>query len=49
MKLGYIGINLTEKVKNLYIESYRKLKKEVEEDTTLMQSALKHQWYISET
>ena len=29
----YIGINLTKEVKDLYSESYRTLKKEIEEDT----------------
>ena len=31
--IEYLGINLTKKVKNLYIENYRKLMKEIEEDT----------------
>ena len=29
----YLGINLTKEVKNLYTENYRKLMKEIEEDT----------------
>ena len=29
----YLGINLTKEVKNLYTENYRKLLKEIEEDT----------------
>ena len=29
----YLGINLTKEVKNLYTEDYRKLMKEIEEDT----------------
>ena len=31
--IKYLGINLTKKVKNLYTENYRKLIKEIEEDT----------------
>ena len=31
--IKYIGINLTKEVKNLYTENYRKLMKEIEEDT----------------
>ena len=31
--IKYLGINLTKKVKNLYTENYRKLMKEIEEDT----------------
>ena len=31
--IKYLGINLTKKVKNLYTENYRKLMKEMEEDT----------------
>ena len=33
--IKYLGINLTKEVKNLYTENYRKLMKEIEEDTTL--------------
>ena len=33
-KIKYLGIYLTKKVKNLYTENYRKLMKEIEEDTT---------------
>ena len=29
----YLGINLTKEVKNLYTENYRKLMKELEENT----------------
>ena len=29
----YLGINLTKEMKNLYTENYRKLMKEIEEDT----------------
>ena len=31
--IKYLGTNLTKKVKNLYTENYRKLMKELEEDT----------------
>ena len=31
--IKYLGINLTKAVKNLYTENYRKLMKEIEEDT----------------
>ena len=31
--IKYLGINLTEEVKNLYTEDYRKLMNEIEEDT----------------
>ena len=31
--IKYLGINLTKEVKNLYTENYRKLIKEIEEDT----------------
>ena len=31
--IRYLGINLTKEVKNLYTENYRKLMKEIEEDT----------------
>ena len=31
--IKYLGINLTKVVKNLYTEHYRKLMKEIEEDT----------------
>ena len=31
--IKYLGINLTEEVKNLYTENHRKLMKEIEEDT----------------
>ena len=31
--LRYLGINLTEEVKNLHTENYRKLMKEIEQDT----------------
>ena len=31
--IRYLGINLTKEVKNLYAENYRKLMKEIEEDT----------------
>ena len=31
--IKYLGINLTKEVKNLYTENYRKLMKEIEEDT----------------
>ena len=31
--IKYLGINLTKEVKNLYAENYRKLMKEMEEDT----------------
>ena len=34
--IKYLGINLTKEVKNLYIENYRKLMKEIEEDTKKM-------------
>ena len=33
----YLGINLTKEVKNLYTENYRKLMKEIEEDTKKME------------
>ena len=32
-KIKYLGINLTKQVKDLYSESYTKLKKEIKEDT----------------
>ena len=31
--IQYVGINLTKEVKNIYTENYRKLMKEIEEDT----------------
>ena len=31
--IKYLGINITKEVKNLYTENYRKLMKEIEEDT----------------
>ena len=31
--LKYLGINITKEVKNLYTENYRKLMREIEEDT----------------
>ena len=34
--IRYLGINLTKEVKNLYTENYRKLMKEIEEDTKKM-------------
>ena len=33
----YLGINLTKEVKNLYTENYRKLMKEIEQDTKKME------------
>ena len=35
--LRHLGINLTKEVKNLYTENYRKLMKEIEEDTKKME------------
>ena len=35
--IKYLGINLTKEVKNLYTEMYRKLMKEIEEDTKKME------------
>ena len=35
--IKYLGINLTKEVKNLYTENYRKLMKEIEEDTKKME------------
>ena len=32
-KIKYLGINLTKEVKDLYLENYTTLKKEIEEDT----------------
>ena len=32
-KIKYLGINLTREVKDLYLENYRTLKKEIKEDT----------------
>ena len=32
-KIKYLGINLTKDVKYMYLENYRTLKKEIEEDT----------------
>ena len=32
-KVKYLGINLTQEVKDLYSENYRTLKKEIKEDT----------------
>ena len=33
IKIKYLGINLTKEVKDLYLENYRTLKKEIKEDT----------------
>ena len=33
--IKYLGINLTKDVKDLYAENYRKLTKEIEEDTKI--------------
>ena len=35
--IKYLGTNLTKDVKDLYAENYRKLMKEIEEDTNGMQ------------
>ena len=35
--IKYLGINLPKEVKNLYTENYRKLTKEIEEDTQKME------------
>ena len=35
--IKYLGINLTKEVKNLYAENYRKLMKEIEDDTKKME------------
>ena len=32
-KIKYLGINLNKEVKDLYLENYRTLKKEIKEDT----------------
>ena len=32
-KMKYLGINLMKEVKDLYLENYRTLKKEIKEDT----------------
>ena len=32
-RIKYLGINLTKNVKDLYLENYKTLKKEIEEDT----------------
>ena len=32
-KIKYLGINLTKEVKDLHLENYRTLKKEIKEDT----------------
>ena len=32
-RIKYLGINLTKDVKDLYVENYKTLKKEIEEDT----------------
>ena len=32
-RIQYLGINLTKKVKDLYLENYKTLMKEIEEDT----------------
>ena len=34
--IKYLGINLTKDVKDLYLENYRTLKKETEEDTNTL-------------
>ena len=34
-KINYLGINLTKYIKDLYLENYNTLKKEIEEDTWL--------------
>ena len=31
-RIKYLGINLTKELKDLYMENYRTLKKEIEED-----------------
>ena len=36
--IKYLGINLTKEVKNLYTKNYRKLMKEIEEDTNKWKS-----------
>ena len=36
--IKYLGIKLTKEVKNLYTENYRKLMKEIEEDTQKMEN-----------
>ena len=33
-KIRYLGINLTKGVKDMYLENYKILKKEIEEDTS---------------
>ena len=33
LQLKYLGINLTKELKDLYIENYQKIMKEIEEDT----------------
>ena len=33
IKIKYLGINLTKQVKDLYLENYKTLKKEIKEDT----------------
>ena len=40
--IKYLGINLTKEVKNLYTENYRKLMKEIEEDTKKCFSSQAH-------
>ena len=32
-RIKYLGINLTEDIKEMYLENYKTLKKEIEEDT----------------
>ena len=38
--IKYLGINLTKEVKNLYIENYRKLMKEIEEDKKMEKDSM---------
>ena len=43
-KIKYLGINLTEEVKDLYSENYRTLKKEIKEDTNKWKHTVLMDW-----
>ena len=42
--IKYLGINVTKEVKNLYTENYRKLMKDIEEDTKKSWKAIPRSW-----
>ena len=43
-KIKYLGINLTKEVKDLYLENYRTLNKEMEEGTNKWKHILSMDW-----